>query len=269
MDLPASLSRLLALPPPSLSPLHTSTLPRAGVLVALFEGRHGDLYVLLSRRSKELRTYQGDTALPGGKMEAEDPDIENTARREAWEEIGLPPDPDVVRHLCTLDPFLSRDNLLVTPVVVFITDNSIIPKLNTQEVTSLFSLPLANFLLSTSPFPPSSESHPPDTSEPYHNYLDLDDWGRAQVRIHWFLTNREHLGIKPVRGLTASILIKVASLCFGRPPSFELLAPGQVDTDVRIQDAVEEVALARSGSKGRKTKNERPLDPWPVVQPKL
>ncbi|THH18597.1 hypothetical protein EW146_g2420 [Bondarzewia mesenterica] len=51
----------------------------AAVLVALFIGRMGDLYVLLSRRATMLRTYAGDTALPGGKVDPEDKTIEDTA----------------------------------------------------------------------------------------------------------------------------------------------------------------------------------------------
>lgn len=45
----------------------------------LFVGRKGDLYVLLSTRSGELRTYAHDTALPGGKYEEGDEDEEGTA----------------------------------------------------------------------------------------------------------------------------------------------------------------------------------------------
>lgn len=59
-------------------------LPRArqaAVLVALFVGRQGDLYVLLNRRASTLRTYAGDTSLPGGKVEPGDKTIEDTAVR--------------------------------------------------------------------------------------------------------------------------------------------------------------------------------------------
>lgn len=52
---------------------------QAAVLVALFVGRHGDLYVILNRRASTLRTYAGDTALPGGKVEPGDKTIEDTA----------------------------------------------------------------------------------------------------------------------------------------------------------------------------------------------
>jgi 8-oxo-dGTP pyrophosphatase MutT (NUDIX family) len=51
----------------------------ASLTTSLFVGRKGDLYVLLSTRSGELRTYANDTALPGGKYEEGDEDEEGTA----------------------------------------------------------------------------------------------------------------------------------------------------------------------------------------------
>lgn len=53
----------------------------AAVLVALFVGRSGDLYVLLSRRSDNMRSFAGDTSLPGGKVEIGDRGMEDTAVR--------------------------------------------------------------------------------------------------------------------------------------------------------------------------------------------
>ncbi|KAI4526535.1 hypothetical protein K523DRAFT_264402 [Schizophyllum commune Tattone D] len=140
----------------------------AAVLVALFVGRKGDLYVLLSRRSSTLRTYAGDTSLPGGKVEVTDRSFEDTARREAFEEIGLPPDKQKVLLLCTLDPFLAGNALVVVPVVVLVLDKTIRPILNASEVAQLFSHPLASFLSST---PPYSEAELSDMI-PYHTTVD-------------------------------------------------------------------------------------------------
>ncbi|TRM67761.1 NUDIX hydrolase domain-like protein [Schizophyllum amplum] len=140
----------------------------AAVLVALFVGRKGDLYVLLSRRSSTLRSYAGDTSLPGGKVEATDRSFEDTARREAFEEIGLPPDKQKVLLLCTLDPFLAGNALVVVPIVVLVLDNTIRPILNDSEVTQLFSHPLASFLSET---PPYSEAELSDMI-PYHTTID-------------------------------------------------------------------------------------------------
>lgn len=64
----------------------------------------------------------GETALPGGKLDPSDLDLEFTARREAFEECGMPIDRHKVKKLTTLQPFLSRSQLIVTPVVCYIID---------------------------------------------------------------------------------------------------------------------------------------------------
>ncbi|KAL4076491.1 hypothetical protein J3A83DRAFT_4227892 [Scleroderma citrinum] len=189
----------------------------AAVLVPLFIGRSGDVYVLLSRRSSALREYAGDTALPGGKVDAKDLTVEDTARREAFEEIGLPQDSERVPLLCVMEPFLAGNQTVVTPVVVLILDTTLQPNLNESEVTSIFAQPLASFLTADRP---SS-----DPSRPYHSYTD-QAWSQGgSVRIHSFLTGREADGIKPVFGLTANILIRTATIGYGRIPSFEVQPP--------------------------------------------
>lgn len=50
----------------------------ASVLVLLYE-RDGIIHVLLTTRSKALRTHAGQTALPGGKVDDTDTDIIHTA----------------------------------------------------------------------------------------------------------------------------------------------------------------------------------------------
>ncbi|EPQ58856.1 hypothetical protein GLOTRDRAFT_69833 [Gloeophyllum trabeum ATCC 11539] len=238
----------------------------AAVLVALFVGRMGDLYVVLSRRSASLRSFPGDTSLPGGKVEPQDRTIEDTARREAFEEIGLPMDRHKAPLLCVLEPFMARDQLIVTPVVVLILDNTLRPILNRSEVTSLFSHPLAAFLSSESPFP-----HDPETTElPYHSYDDINwRWGRysqsgekeRKIRMHRFLTGREAGGVKPVFGLTAAILIEVATIGYAQEPEFEVEAPDQPSQFERI------VCAMKYTEHFREAQREEGLDPDKVPDP--
>ncbi|MGI8728746.1 MAG: NUDIX hydrolase [Solirubrobacteraceae bacterium] len=63
----------------------------AGVLVALYPDR-GDLRAILTRRRHDLRRHAGEISFPGGRREAGDADLSQTALREAEEEIGLPAD---------------------------------------------------------------------------------------------------------------------------------------------------------------------------------
>ena len=58
----------------------------AAVLVVLYErpGGRGGLRVLLTTRSKELRSHPGQTALPGGKVDKTDAGVVETA-------VSIPP----------------------------------------------------------------------------------------------------------------------------------------------------------------------------------
>jgi len=62
----------------------------AAVLVPVFRGKDGELWVVLVRRT-EIGIHGGQIAFPGGKREEEDGSLLETALREAREEIGLDP----------------------------------------------------------------------------------------------------------------------------------------------------------------------------------
>jgi 8-oxo-dGTP pyrophosphatase MutT (NUDIX family) len=88
---------------------------RAAVLVALYEDGD-DLRLILIRRSGSMPTHAGEVAFPGGMIEPGDGGPQEAALREAWEEIGLPP--DAVEVLGGLEPLTARfPDLLIVPVV--------------------------------------------------------------------------------------------------------------------------------------------------------
>ncbi|PFH59686.1 hypothetical protein XA68_12009 [Ophiocordyceps unilateralis] len=183
----AAISRLRAYRPPPF-PLW-DTLPsrrRAAVLVLLYADRHGDLRVVVTMRATSLRTFSGHAALPGGKADDEFETPFQIARREAFEEIGLPvddarlPSPFRIEPLCLLPPSLARTHLVVRPCVAFLhadrssstedddvdddsllVEESMIPRLDAREVAALFSAPLYNFLKTEDLPPPPGQSLPP------------------------------------------------------------------------------------------------------------
>lgn len=63
----------------------------AAVLVPI-HGEGDEQRLVLTRRRADLRRHAGEISFPGGRRDAEDPDLLHTALREAHEEIGLPPD---------------------------------------------------------------------------------------------------------------------------------------------------------------------------------
>ncbi|KAJ3214437.1 hypothetical protein HDU67_001677 [Dinochytrium kinnereticum] len=169
------------------------------------------LNVLLTRRADSLRTHRGEVALPGGKKDPEDVDLIATALREASEEIGLPP--GAAQVIATFPPATSKHNLLVTPIVALLkTDLSspFIPKPNPQEVESVFQVPLERFLDANG-----------------HKCVDFPkSSGKGFWRAHWFDwvdpdSGRDYV----IFGLTAGILIHIASAAYNRPPGFELIPP--------------------------------------------
>lgn len=150
-------------------------------MVLLFADRRGDLRVVITMRASTLRNYSGTSfwnsicdsrnlqypgqaAFPGGKADSLEETPFEIARREAWEEIGLPrddskiPHPFRIEHLCQLPFSLAKTALAVRPCVAFLrsddksgnqaasVEESMIPRLDAKEVAAVFSAPFHNFL---------------------------------------------------------------------------------------------------------------------------
>jgi 8-oxo-dGTP pyrophosphatase MutT (NUDIX family) len=60
----------------------------AAVLIPLFLDK-GELKVLLTQRTHRVETHKGQISFPGGRVDEEDDSFQETALREAHEEIGL------------------------------------------------------------------------------------------------------------------------------------------------------------------------------------
>ncbi|KAK3844955.1 MAG: NUDIX hydrolase domain-like protein [Linnemannia gamsii] len=125
------------------------TNKRSAVLVALIPNDHGDLEVIITSRSSSLRTNAGDSAFPGGKRDPEDVDMIATAKREAMEEVSLPP--SASQFITFFPPVLSRHMQVVTPVVAYCptlttTDLFKVLSPNPSEVSAIFTVPLEMFL---------------------------------------------------------------------------------------------------------------------------
>ncbi|KAI0329275.1 hypothetical protein GY45DRAFT_1354623 [Cubamyces sp. BRFM 1775] len=224
----------------------------AAVLVLLFE-KAGELRVLLTTRSKSLRTHPGQVALPGGRVDATDADVFETAYREAHEEVGLPRDYPHIFTICTLRPYISSAKLLVTPVVALLTDISIMDSFvpSPGEVDRIFDHPLEAIL---DPSLASKENLAPkgSTDWPYeddlynHSDIDLPWLGNSTYRMHRFRSTAF-----AIKGLTSDILIATAEIAYEKPPTYERYAPGQLRTFapiLRILEAEYGVQHAVSGT---------------------
>lgn len=118
---------------------HPGPLTPAAVLVPLVD-RESGMTVLLTQRTAHLSDHAGQISFPGGHMEPQDPDPERAALREAFEEVGLPP--EHVMPLGRLDDYETRTGFLIHPVVGIVTPPFPL-KLDPFEVAEVFEVPLS------------------------------------------------------------------------------------------------------------------------------
>lgn len=158
----------------------------AAVLVPLV--LRDDPTVLLTLRSARLNAHAGQVAFPGGRAEAgETP--EQTALREAQEEVGLDPAlPELVGRLPAL---LTGTGFLVTPVVALLR-----PPFSLQtdpgEVEEAFEYPLTQLL---------------DPAAPERRSQEF----RGRMRDFWVWPHERHY----IWGATASMLVTLSSVLRG------------------------------------------------------
>ncbi|TQV99811.1 hypothetical protein V2A60_005247 [Cordyceps javanica] len=282
----AAIHRLRAYKPPPF-PLW-DRLPirmRAAVLILLYADRFGDLRVVITMRAASLRNFSGHAALPGGKADTMSESPYQIARREAWEEIGLPmedrkiPKPFRIEKLCYLPPFLARTHVVVTPCVAYlhadaaapgesppVVEHTLVPTPDASEVAAVFTAPFYNFLKS-SDLPPQ----PGHVLPPGHWYDGAwINWKDVAWRVHNFYVpvNNQQVsrpaqgtaaveetkqdidfeGRFKVWGMTGRVMVDAARIAYGEPPEVEH-NPGLGDADI-IMIAEQDGAFKEAAGKG-------------------
>ncbi len=115
----------------------------AAVLAPLYE-HHGELWVLLTRRTWDLRSHQGEVSFPGGRHEDQDLDLATTALRETEEEVAVAPDlVELVGELDHLATITSRS--FIVPYVGLLPGRPHTVA-NPAEVSAVLHVPVAELL---------------------------------------------------------------------------------------------------------------------------
>ena len=167
-------------PPPGVEPR------RAGVLLLLYP-IETVLHLVLTVRTPDLEHHSGQVSLPGGGWEEGDDSLQETALREAQEEVGIATgELDVLGPLTPL--YVPPSNNLVHPFVAYTAQRPVFDP-DPTEVADLLKVPLHQLL-------------DPTTRRE-------EDWGQGEATLHVpFYGVGEH----KVWGATAIILAEFLAL---------------------------------------------------------
>ncbi len=128
-------------------PAKAMGLRESAVLVPILWRPDAPPEVLYIVRRADAPTHSGQIAFPGGKREAEDPTLSDTALRESFEEVGLPPEQVIVCGL--LDDVPTPAGFNITPVVGVVQappgEATLRFAPNQREVADLFRVPVPQF----------------------------------------------------------------------------------------------------------------------------
>jgi 8-oxo-dGTP pyrophosphatase MutT (NUDIX family) len=114
----------------------------AAVLVPLFR-KGKDCHLLFTKRTDQVKYHKGEISFPGGTFDKEDLELQQTALREVFEEIGIKESD--VQILGVLDDIVTITEFIVTPFV------GLFPypypfKVSPIEIAELIEVPLPSLL---------------------------------------------------------------------------------------------------------------------------
>lgn len=151
----------------------------AAVLAAFTDGAN-EPELILTRRSKNMRSHAGEVAFPGGKIERVDSTLIDTALRESQEEIGL--HPHQVEVIGQIDAMHSRQGVKVQPIIGLV-DAALDFKPRTNELDSVFKVPVSLFYDPSAKITHRFEMNNSLVEMPAFRFEDYTIWGLTLAMI--------------------------------------------------------------------------------------
>lgn len=113
-------------------------LRNAAVLIAVVE-RAGQACMIMTQRTRNLRSHSGQVAFPGGQIDAEDESVVAAALRETHEEIGV--EREAFEVIGRMPDYVTATGYQIAPVLA-VASPGIRYQINPDEVAAAFEVPL-------------------------------------------------------------------------------------------------------------------------------
>jgi len=120
------------------------TARRAAVMALFYPDHKGETFLILILRKTYKGVHSAQVGFPGGKVEHDDENLQYTALRETFEEVGVPI--AAMQVLKALTPlYIPPSDFKVSPFIGFIAQTPMFAKQD-DEVEDLIEVPLTEFL---------------------------------------------------------------------------------------------------------------------------
>jgi 8-oxo-dGTP pyrophosphatase MutT (NUDIX family) len=174
----------------SMAPEGRSTAPappnalKAGVLILLYP-KQKSLHTIFIQRTEYNGAHSGQISFPGGMYEEKDGNLQQTALRETYEEIGL--EPNDIQILGTLSPlFVPISKIQVFPFVGYLNKERKI-KIDNQEVEHVIEVQIEHLLHSDSIQKGEFSNSEKTAIAPYFKVENKKIWGATAMMLAEFL----------------------------------------------------------------------------------
>ena len=114
----------------------------AAVLILIYQ-KNNEIYVILTKRSMDLKIHKGEFCFPGGTQESTDQNLCTAAIREAKEEVGI--DFDDMDILGRIPGYAATSKHYIVAFVGKVQDGYEY-ELNQKEVNSIIQIPLKSLM---------------------------------------------------------------------------------------------------------------------------
>ncbi len=157
----------------------------SGVLIPLFFNTEEELEIILTLRSNAMTSHSGQISFPGGRHEKSE-NMQETALRETWEEIGIESkDIEVLGELTSL--YVPPSNALIHPFIGYI-DKLGDLKVSPDEVDEIIMVPVKKFINMDSLRKGIWDFSGRDVEVPYWDIHDnVPLWGATAMILHEFI----------------------------------------------------------------------------------